>query len=168
MVKISGLPKDSAPTTTDYIVVVDSETGQSKKVLLSDLFGQANIPYAALLTTIFSGQVQSHTPTISSTTGGSWSGASAKYINLGGIKILWGRITMNATATQGRATVTLPSGFFTTVQLAIPAIESEGNSAFQTASGDSVLGSPPSTFGFYVNNTANGSSCTLTYLLIGT
>lgn len=37
MVKISALPSDSAPTSTDYIIVNDVETGATKKVLLSDL-----------------------------------------------------------------------------------------------------------------------------------
>ncbi len=37
MTKISNLPADSAPTSDDYIVVNDSTSGQTKKVLLSDL-----------------------------------------------------------------------------------------------------------------------------------
>ena len=36
-VKITGLPPDTSPTTDDYIVVVDSGSGNTKKVKLSDL-----------------------------------------------------------------------------------------------------------------------------------
>jgi hypothetical protein len=48
MPKISQLPQDSAPTTDDYLVAVDSTSGQTKKVLVSDVetlaFNQASIP----------------------------------------------------------------------------------------------------------------------------
>lgn len=37
MTKISTLPADSAPTGDDYTVTVDTGSGQTKKVLLSDL-----------------------------------------------------------------------------------------------------------------------------------
>ena len=47
MPKISGLPQDSAPTVTDYIVVNDTETGQTKRVLLSDL---ATLLFASYVT----------------------------------------------------------------------------------------------------------------------
>lgn len=43
MPKISTLPADSLPSNTDYIVVVDSESGMTKKVLLSSLFSNALI-----------------------------------------------------------------------------------------------------------------------------
>lgn len=38
MTKISNQPPDASPTATDYIITVDTETGQNKKVLLSSLF----------------------------------------------------------------------------------------------------------------------------------
>lgn len=37
MVKVSQLPQDTLPTTTDYIMVLDTETMTLKKVLVSDL-----------------------------------------------------------------------------------------------------------------------------------
>ena len=37
MPKITNLPADPNPTTDDYIVSLDSTTGQTKKVLLSDI-----------------------------------------------------------------------------------------------------------------------------------
>ena len=42
MTKISTLPADSAPSSDDYIVVNDSTSGQTKKVLLSDLLSYIN------------------------------------------------------------------------------------------------------------------------------
>lgn len=50
MVKISSLPTDSLPTATDYIIVNDSETGATKKVLLSSIFtlSQDYVPWEKL------------------------------------------------------------------------------------------------------------------------
>lgn len=42
MTKISTLPQDSAPSSDDYIVVNDSTSGQTKKVLVSDLLSYVN------------------------------------------------------------------------------------------------------------------------------
>jgi hypothetical protein len=38
-VKVSGLPADSAPTASDYLLTLDSETSTTKKTLISALFG---------------------------------------------------------------------------------------------------------------------------------
>lgn len=43
MTKITALPPDSVPTTTDYITTVDTETGLNKRVLLSDLKTQLGL-----------------------------------------------------------------------------------------------------------------------------
>lgn len=66
----------------------------------------ANITYAKLLSTIFSGQVTSAT---NSGTGG----GDINYINLGGIKIAWG--TTAQVAGTGNKTMVLPS-FFTAIK----------------------------------------------------
>lgn len=50
MGKITQQPPDTAPTNTDYITVVDSETGLNKKVLLSDLLTLINASGSALAT----------------------------------------------------------------------------------------------------------------------
>ncbi len=57
MVKISALPSDSTPTGSDFIVVNDTETGATKKVLLSNLVRMTTIynEVAAATQTITSG-----------------------------------------------------------------------------------------------------------------
>lgn len=48
MPKISQLPQDSTPSTDDYVVTVDSTSGQTRRVSIADYlsatFGQDNIP----------------------------------------------------------------------------------------------------------------------------
>lgn len=69
-----------------------------------------SINYADLLSTIFSEQVQSYTN--SGTAGGTF-----YYINLGGIKLLWGSTSsLNSTSTNAGYTINYPSGFFSNVQ----------------------------------------------------
>jgi len=64
------------------------------------------LPYLGLLSTIFSGQVL--TQANAGTAGG-----TMYYINLGGIKLLWGN---TASVGSGNWNITLPTGFFTTMQ----------------------------------------------------
>lgn len=47
-VKASQLPADSAPTGTDYLILLDTETNTLKKVLVSDLFSQGLIGASGL------------------------------------------------------------------------------------------------------------------------
>ena len=71
------------------------------------------VNYADLLSTIFSGQVQSYTN--SGTAGGTF-----YYMNLGGIKILWGQTASQASGSPGNAyNVNLPTSFFSTIQSAV-------------------------------------------------
>lgn len=46
--KISQLPSDSAPTGTDYLLALDTETMTVKKIKISDLFSQGLIGTAGL------------------------------------------------------------------------------------------------------------------------
>jgi len=74
------------------------------------------IDYANLLSTIFSGQV------LSQTNAGS-GGGTMYYINLGGIKLLWVYCSTGMYAASGstaNCSVTFPTGFFTSIQLALP------------------------------------------------
>lgn len=47
MPKISGLPQDTAPVGADYIVVLQTGTTTTKKMLLSDLVSLMNVPRVA-------------------------------------------------------------------------------------------------------------------------
>ena len=74
------------------------------------------VNYANLLSTIFSGQV------LSQTNAGS-GGGTMYYINLGGIKLLWVYCSTGMYAASGSTatcSVTFPTGFFTSIQLALP------------------------------------------------
>jgi hypothetical protein len=114
------------------------------------------------------GGVQSYTPTIGSVSAGASASATGWYVNLGGIKIAWLAISVTDTTAgsgihiQG---VTLPPSFFTTIQVFLPSIMSEGNAANQHVSGD---GASTSTIGFYLDGVFNGSGNTTAALIIGT
>lgn len=81
--------------------------------ITSTQIASGTIDYANLLSTIFSGQVTSYTNAGSA-------GGTFYYINLGGVKLLWG-ITADIIGGTSPTTyyVTLPSSFFTTVQSAL-------------------------------------------------
>jgi hypothetical protein len=75
------------------------------------------VGFAELLSTIFSGQVQSQA-------NAGTAGGTIYYVNLGGIKIAWG--VSNSGLTMATTPVgygfTLPASFFSTVQAAIPTV----------------------------------------------
>lgn len=75
--------------------------------ITSTQIASGGIDFANLLSTIFSGQVTSYTN--SGTAGGTF-----YYINLGGIKLLWGATANQSITTSGLTTsvIDLPSGFF--------------------------------------------------------
>lgn len=70
-----------------------------------------SVIYTNLLTTIFSGQITTYTNV--GTAGGSFS-----YVNIGGVKVLWG-VTATITLNGGVANITLPVGFFAAAPTAI-------------------------------------------------
>ena len=122
--------------------------------------------------TFISGGVQTYTPSVGAISGGSYSGQTGFYINIGGWKLSWGNITIGSTANGTHVTgITLPpSNFFNTISIWLPSIPSVGNYAYQTVSGDSILssGGYPATFGVYINNTGNTGGCSVQWILIGT
>lgn len=68
MTKISQLPADSAPTSDDYVVMNDSTSGQTKRVLLSDLDTQV---YNALPSGVLVQEVSTLTSTAATGSGAS-------------------------------------------------------------------------------------------------
>jgi hypothetical protein len=99
-----GLHNTAAATTIASLL-------PSASVAATALAG--SIPYSKLLSTIFSGQVTSFTNT--GTGGGTF-----YYVNIGGIKLLWGifgNVSLpGSTGSTAGATLTLPSGFFSSIQ----------------------------------------------------
>jgi hypothetical protein len=100
----------------------------------------ASVTYAKLLATIFSGAVTSFTN--SGTAGGTF-----YHINLGGIKLLWGRTNgMGSSTSGGSGTVVFPTGFFSTIQVCNATTNSITNSVQQ----------------FCIVNTLSATGCTIT------
>lgn len=163
MTKISLLPNDSAPVAADILAGVENSNDTTSNFKLSDIltFIKNNlgnsISYADLLSTIFSGQVTSYTNT------GSASG-TFYYVNIGGIKLLWGiSATLGApTASFGTGAsyvINFPSSFFTTVWTGFVTVESVSNTASQFAV---LTGSPSATSAsFYTLQAGTDASATL-------
>lgn len=166
MGKVSSYSENTNPATTDFVLGETTSGPTTNRFKLLSLIALAfnNLPAAA---TGIGSAVQSYTPTLSNQSGGTWSAPTGKYLNLAGLKIAWGTVSISSTTSTGHCTVSLPASFFASVSAAFCSIMAEGNSAYQTASGDSVTGSPPSAFQFYVGNTANGSSAVVSWLIVG-
>lgn len=103
----------TAPTTTNETLntptIVNPNTTYLSNSIPAGVLEPGAVSFTNLLSTIFSGQIQ--TQANSGSAGGTFS-----YINLGGIKLLWG--TTGGIATGNTGTVTFPA-FFTTVTSAV-------------------------------------------------
>lgn len=120
----------------------------------------ANVTYAKLLSTIFSGQVQTYT-------NAGTAGGAGHYVNLGGIKLYWGVTASIATTTTAIAKViNMPASFFTTVQTAYVGVASLASTPTQATGWADV---PTTAYGsIYVWATAGSGSQTVSWLVIGT
>lgn len=112
---ISGAFLTSSPTLTTPTIASltnaqhDHEDAAGGGVLGTNSLADEAITYAKLLSTIFSGQVTSYAN--AGTAGGTF-----YYLNLGGIKILYGVTGVVGTAALG---VTLPASFFSSLRCII-------------------------------------------------
>lgn len=99
-------PVLATPTIADYTNATHTHQNNS---------GGGTLAFASLISTIFSGQVTTYT-----NPGSAGGTNSFFYINLGGIKLFWGVsdvINITTTGTPS-AIITLPVGFFSTIQTA--------------------------------------------------
>jgi hypothetical protein len=104
--KLSQLPNYTTPVTTDAVVGIQSPGGSPLDV---------QIPIIDLLGTFVGGTILSSKLTTASNTGGG--GGTINYINLGGIKFLWGISAVDTSGTGGSfVDFTFPVAFFSTVQ----------------------------------------------------
>lgn len=112
------------------------------------------ITYVKLLSTVFSGQVNTYTNT-------GHGGGTGYYVNLGGIKLCWGITGAAATANPDTRNISFPSGFFTNVRSV--SVELSSNTTVS-----SQLASPPSTssMGVYMYG-ASTSATTYYWFAIG-
>ncbi len=116
------------------------------------------VTFADLLSTIFSGQVTTYT-------GGN--GNVSYYINLGGIKLLWGILTTTFSWTSGgNYTIDMsPANFFTTIQYAtVGPYNASNSSILPDFNGYSVSAG---TLSAYIAGTT-GFTTGLTWIVIGT
>lgn len=126
----------------------------------SSTLAESAVTYAKLLSTIFSGQVQSYTNTASC-------GGTFYYVNLGGIKLVFGTTNSISTAAGGATSfsINMPSSFLTTVQARFSNVSSLTvqpsqyvNTSCTTTSAD----------GFVVSVAASGATAKVDLLVIGT
>ena len=93
--------------STGTITASGAITANGGLTVSSSFTATGLVNYADLLSTIFSGEVNSYT---NSGTGG----GTFYYLNLGGIKLLWGMSSLNTSA----PTIVYPVGFFNSVTMA--------------------------------------------------
>lgn len=135
---------------------VDVAAVLANNVVETTKIKDANVTYAKLLTTIFSGQVTSYS------TGGTFF-----YLNLGGIKLFWGQANVINIVTTGTGTggVTLPAGFFSTIQT----VHVTSQPGVDTRAYANVNQCTTTTLDIYAINTAGiSSSATPFVFIIGT
>lgn len=116
------------------------------------------ITFTSLLSTIFGGQVSTQTNSGSA-------GGTMKYINLGGIKLLWalsGSVSTAASSTSYN--FTLPTGFFTTVTTSIATAALPSGFADQFAT---IASQNTTTVAIYLTSGGSGSGFA-SLLVIGT
>lgn len=116
------------------------------------------LSFAELAATIFSGQVNTYTNTGSG-------GGTGYYINLGGIKLCWGNTGSITTANGNTAcTISMPVGFFSTIQTADVWVSNVVTLGNQYAAGG---GQTPSTLSFFAVATG-AASANFGWFVIGT
>lgn len=91
-------------------------------------------------------------------------GGGMYYINLGGIKMLWGTSASKTTSGINSFAFTLPVGFFSTIQTVQGAIMSQGGTANQTIAGNTYN---TTTISHYIT-AGGGSSAVYSIFVIGT
>lgn len=148
--QLTASPTITTPTIASFVNATHTHANAA---------GGGQLPFGALASTIFSGQVQTQV-NAGSAGGNMW------WINLGGIKILWGESASLTSSTGGLGYVFALPSFFTTVQTAICSLTTVATDARQYASGDDIS---ITQFGFNLMNTPGGSPTgTVGVLIIGT
>lgn len=112
--EIRQLPEVTTPATTDWYVLQKSSNNQTSRISGENLIPPTSVksPMLGLSAAIDA------TNGVKSQVNVGAAGGTMYYINLGGIKMLWGRGAALTVGGAGFTLVgfTLPTGFFTTVQ----------------------------------------------------
>lgn len=165
-VQPNQLPSTTTTSATDIAMIQNGSTGEVDQVLLSNLIPNGVLPFAKLNATI-----QTYTPTYTMTDGAA-SAVAGYYASIGGLKLSWGRLSGNnsASSTAHVSNLTYPPSFFTATHVFLPTIAGVGGSAHQLVSGDSAA--PAATgVSFYIKDFDGGgtnSSWYVQWLIIGT
>lgn len=151
----AGSPTIVTPTIASFLNALHDHTNAA---------GGGQLGFAALLSTIFSGQVQSQANT-------GTAGGTIYYINLGGIKLAWCNTASFATTTSStNVTVNWPAGFFSAMQAVVGAVNGVGSIATQFFTGNNGTSGAgtTSTYTFYVFTTSGSGTANANLLAIGT
>lgn len=160
-------PTLTSPTINTPTITSPSITGSlgnistgainaSGLITASGGFSTGSVNYAALLSTIFSGQVTSYTN--SGSAGGTFS-----YVNIGGIKLLWGFSASNLIGSNpgSNYVINFPASFFTTPPVAVPTIVSINTTWQQSVLGNAPITTSSWTFGIYSLSATGGEQVML-------
>jgi hypothetical protein len=145
------------PNQADGTIVTTTDTGSVTNAMLA-----GSIAFSKLLSTIFSGQVQTQANT-------GTGGGTINYVNLGGIKLMWGTTATFATNGVGQHAVTVipPTSFFSAAPTVVPGI---GGFVVDTNQHPQIGTVSSSSIQLIAYNSAGsgGAGATLTYFAIGT
>lgn len=163
-------PAQTTPNDSDYHIVNDGVSGETKKITRDDYLSGAPLPNntvttvaiadssvtkAKLAAAIFSGDVTTYT-----NPGSAGGTNSFFYTNLGGIKLFWGitnTMTVSGSSFQTVAgNITFPVGFFSTIQSVELTSGSLGSTVFQGCAMDTISTTTLSIFANQYSGT-NGS-----------
>jgi len=136
----------------------NSGNGLNDGAIVTRTLADSAVTFSKLLSTTFSDNV-------TSLANAGTAGGTMKYINLGGIKLLWGKTASQAVGTGGATwNVTFPSSFFSAIQASLVTEDVLGTSIQQNAYISSI-----NTSGMVIGqwSVANGSSQTNSYFIVG-
>ena len=176
-------PTITSPTITNATISADTLTGYTTSNsgtiygvgITSGVFSTSNIiPTAALQSnSVLSGKLglsSGFTGGVTTYTNPASCGGTFYYINLGGLKMLWGKTNSFSTSTSTTSqALTLPVGFFTTVQSFEGCSTDLVTIAQQYFVGNSLTGStPPTAVNFYVYCQSGSGSASANLFVVGT
>lgn len=154
-------PTITTPVISDFTSATHTHTNNAGGGTLNaaSALQAGSVNFNNLLSSIFSSQVTTFA------NGGTF-GGTFSYVNLGGIKILWGLTAAQAVGTGGASgTVTLPGSFFSTLQYVAPSMNILATEVKQWCY---IASQSTASITVGIQSTTNGSTQTVALLIIGT